>query len=87
MKIVRMAIVCYHLSHDIASWSDITPFNKNDKPLVVYILNQKKKETLHMYDAFPVFIVIIPPALFVWMGILFSRCPSVRASVRASIRP
>ena len=26
----------YILSHDVRSWSEITPCNKNDKPLVVY---------------------------------------------------
>ena len=28
--------VCMILSHDVAPWSDNTPYNKIDKPLVVY---------------------------------------------------
>ena len=31
--------VVYKLSHDVASWSDITPCNKIDKPLVLMSCN------------------------------------------------
>ena len=31
-----LILMKHSLSHDITSWSDITPYNKIDKPLVVY---------------------------------------------------
>ena len=33
------ALYVYNLLHDVASGSDITPWNKMDKPLVVYRFN------------------------------------------------
>ena len=35
-EVISIQMDYYHLSHDIASGSDITPGNKIDKPLVVY---------------------------------------------------
>ena len=37
LRLVRVLKI--HLSHDVASGSDITPFNKIDKALVVYIFS------------------------------------------------
>ena len=33
------------LSHDVASWSEITPYNKIDKPLVVYRFSGNRMTT------------------------------------------